>query len=202
MAHLDPDSKELVAKIVYYGPDKSGKTTCLDYLLGKYSHRVNSGEVMIKSLKDKPLFFDYLPLDVGKIKGYDVKIQFYTVPGGDKYGATRRVVLKGVDGVVFVADSMQVRRESNIRSLMELKANFEGLQRDFSSIPLVFQYNKRDLEGAGIPLLPVETMEEDLNSSLKSPAFPTSGLTGENVISAMKQVIILAVSRARASLAR
>lgn len=201
MAHLDPDSRQLVAKIVYYGPDKSGKTTCLDYLFRKYRHRADPEGVMIKSLKEKPLFFDFLPIDVGKIKGYDVKIQFYTVPGGDKFGATRRVVLKGVDGIVFVADSMQVRRENNIRSLVELKANFAGLERDFSSVPLVFQYNKRDLDGAGIPLLPVETMEEDLNSEMKSPAFPTSGLTGENVIAAMKQVIILAVSRARASAA-
>lgn len=202
MTHLDPDRNELVAKVVYYGPDRSGKTTCLDFLFEKYRHRVDAQEVMIKSVTGKPLFFDFFPLDVGKIKGWDVKIQFYTVPGGEKHRAARRVVLKGVDGVVFVADSMLLRRENNIKSLRELEASLAGLERDAAPVPLVFQYNKRDLEGSGIPLLSTETLNQDLNSRWKSAVFPTSGLTGENVIAAMKKVIILAVSRAQASVVR
>jgi mutual gliding-motility protein MglA len=202
VVNIDPENKKLTAKIVYYGPDRSGKTTCLDYLHEKYRHRVYSQGVMIKTLKDKPLFFDFFPLEVGKIKGYDVKVQFYTVPGVEKYSATRRIVLKGVDCVVFVADSMLVRRESNIKSLKELEDNLFGLQRENASVPIVFQYNKRDLQDSGIPLLPIESMDEDLNTTGKYQSFPTSGVTGENVVEAMKQAVILTVSRLQGSLPR
>ncbi len=200
MAHLDPDGKEIVAKIVYYGPEKSGKTTCLDYLLEKYRHRVDSDGVMIKSVEDRPLVFDFLPLDVGRIRGYDVKIRFYTVPGGEKYRSTRAAVLKGVDGVVFVADSMSVRREINIKCFGELEAHLAAMDRRPGSVPVVFQYNKRDLEGTGVPILPVETMRRDLNPGGKSPSFPTSGVTGENVVAAMKQGIVFTVTRLHASM--
>jgi len=202
LAFLDPENKEMVAKIVYYGPERCGKTTCLDYLLEKYRHRVDSDGVMIKSYKDKPLVFDFLPLDVGKIRGYSVKIQFYTVPGGDNYRSTRRAVLKGADGVVFVADSMEVRREINIKYLRELEDHLACMNRSPGSVPIVFQYNKRDLEGKSIPILSTETMDEDLNPGKKFPSFPTSGLTGENVVAAMKQGIVFTVTRLQASLPR
>jgi mutual gliding-motility protein MglA len=202
MVNLDPDKKELTVKIVYYGPDRSGKTVCLNYLYERYHHRVDSKEVMIKSLKNEPLFFDFFLLDVGKVKGYDVKVQFYTVPGGEKYGPTRRLVLKGVDGVVFVADSMVVRRESNIRSLREMEKNLSGLGRDPASVPIIFQYNKRDLDMSEIPILLIDSMNEDLNAALKHRAFPTSGLTGQNVVETMKQAVISTVSSVQNSLPR
>ena len=150
--------------------------------------------VSIKTHGDRTLFFDFLPFDIGRIKGYDVKIQLYTVPGQVKYDATRKLVLRGVDGVVFVADSIAVRRGKNIYSLKNLQANLATHRKSVFQIPLVFQYNKRDLSEQGIPLLPVETLEKDLNAQLKAPFFEASALTGENVAETMRKIISLTIS--------
>jgi small GTP-binding protein len=127
------------------------------------------------------------------IKGYTIKIQFYTVPGQVKYNATRKLVLRGVDGIVFVADSMTLRQEMNIRSLENLRENLASFNKDLNSIPLVIQYNKRDLGKQGIPVLPIETLEKDLNENLKAPYFPASAVTGENIAATMKKIISLTV---------
>jgi hypothetical protein len=121
--------------------------------------------------------------------GYDVKVQLYTVPGQVKYNATRKLVLKGVDGVVFVADSMVVRREKNILSLKNLRDNLTTYNKSIFKIPLVLQYNKRDLETEGIPILSVETMEKDLNRQLMVPAFEASAVNGTNVVATLKKII-------------
>jgi hypothetical protein len=145
--------------------------------------------VSLKTHGDRTLFFDFLPFDMGKIKGYELKIQLYTVPGQVKYNATRKLVLKGVDGLVFVADAQEAMREKNIRSLNQLHENLKSYKESIFKIPLVMQYNKVDLRNQGIPVLPTAVLEKDLNSKLKVPSFEASGLTGYNVPETLKKII-------------
>jgi mutual gliding-motility protein MglA len=194
LAFVNLKKKEVQAKIVYYGPGRGGKTTNLEYIHAKFSNRIKTEMVAIKTHGDRTLFFDFLPFDLGRIRGYDVKIQLYTVPGQIKYNATRRLVLRGVDGVVFVADSMEVRREKNVLSLRNLQENLATYQKNIFNIPLVLQYNKRDLSEQGIPLLPVETLEKQLNSKLKAPSFEASALMGTNVAKTMKKIISMTLA--------
>jgi signal recognition particle receptor subunit beta len=190
LAFINLKSKLVQAKIVYYGPGRGGKTTNLEYIFKKFQQRIKSDMVSIKTHGDRTLFFDFLPFDMGKIKGYDVKIQLYTVPGQIKYNATRRLVLKGVDGIVFVADSMEVRRKKNILSLKNLQDNLATYNKNIFKIPVILQYNKRDLGEEGVvPLLPIETMEKDLNGRLKVPSFPASAISGMNVVPTLKKII-------------
>ena len=129
MAFVNLKNKEIQVKIVYYGPGRGGKTTNLEYIYKKFRKRINTEMVTVKTHGDRTLFFDFLPFDIGVINGYDVKIQLYTVPGQVKYNATRRLVLRGVDGIVFVADSMAVRREKNILSLKNLQENLANYKK-------------------------------------------------------------------------
>jgi mutual gliding-motility protein MglA len=191
MAFINLKKKELQAKVVYYGPGRGGKTTNLEFIHKKFKNRIKSEMVTIKTHGDRTLFFDFLPFDIGQIKGYDVKIQLYTVPGQVKYDATRRLVLRGVDGIVFVADSMSIRREKNIHSLKNLQENLATYKKSIFKIPLVLQYNKRDLVEQGIPVLPLEVMEKDLNAQLKVPSFGASAATGNNVAETMKKIIMM-----------
>ncbi|HVO67588.1 MAG TPA: GTPase domain-containing protein [Syntrophales bacterium] len=189
MAFINLKDKLIQAKIVYYGPGKGGKTTNLEYIYNKCREQINSKMVTIKTEGDRTLFFDFFPFDIGKIEGYDVKIQLYTVPGQVKYNSTRRLVLKGVDGIVFVADSAEERRNANILSLKNLQENLTLYKKNIFEIPLIMQYNKRDIGEEGIPILNLETMEKDLNSDLKVPSFEASALKGDNVIPTLKKVI-------------
>lgn len=189
MAFVNLKKKEVQVKIVYYGPGRGGKTTNLEYIYHKFNERIKTEMVTIKTHGDRTLFFDFLPFDIGKIKGYDVKIQLYTVPGQVKYDSTRRLVLRGVDAVVFVADSMKVRREKNILSLKNLQKNLSTYKKSIFKIPLVLQYNKRDLAEQGIPILSFKVLEKDLNSQLKVPSFEASALVGTNVTQTMKKII-------------
>lgn len=200
MALINPKKREVQVKIVYYGPGRGGKTTNLEYVNRKFKKRILSEMVTVKTYGDRTLFFDFLPFDMGEIKGHSIKIQLYTVPGQVKYNATRRLVLRGVDGVVFVADSMDLRREMNIRSLHNLKENLESFNKNILNVPIVMQYNKRDLSEEGIPILPIETMQKDLNRQLKAPYFPASAVSGENVTATMKKIIALTVSSLRKKL--
>ena len=194
MALINPKKKEVQLKLVYYGPGRGGKTSNLQYIYNKFQDRIKSKLTQIKTYGDRTLFFDFLPMDIGMVKGYNVKIQFYTVPGQVKYKATRRLVLRGVDGVIFVADSMIMRRKMNIVSLKDLQENLATFDKNIFKIPLVLQYNKRDLAKEGIRLLPVETMENDLNKHLKVPSFDASAFTGDNVVETMKMAISLTVA--------
>lgn len=189
MGFINVKKKEVQIKIVYYGPGRGGKTTNLDYINKKYKQRIKTEMVSIKTHGDRTLFFDFLPVDIGKIHGFDIKIQLYTVPGQVKYNATRKLVLKGVDGIVFVADLQRERRESNVKSLEQMKENLLSHSKDVFKIPLVLQYNKIDLKDQGVPLLTVEEMEQDLNQELKVPFFVGSGLTGENIVETLKKII-------------
>ncbi len=183
--------KEVLVKIVYYGPGRGGKTTNLDYINNKFKERIKTDMVSIKTHGDRTLFFDFLPVDIGKIKGFDIKIQLYTVPGQVKYNATRKLVLKGVDGLVFVADSQVEMREKNKLALEQMKENLAAMNKDIAKIPLVLQYNKADLRAEGIPLLDFETLEQDLNSDLGVPSFEGSAVTGYNVVKTLKKAISL-----------
>ena len=145
MAFVNLKNKEIQVKIVYYGPGRGGKTTNLEYIYKRFAKRINTEMVTVKTHGDRTLFFDFLPFDIGIINGYDVKIQLYTVPGQVKYNATRRLVLRGVDGVVFVADAMAVRREKNILSLQNLQENLINYKKNLHTVPCVIQYNKMDL---------------------------------------------------------
>ncbi len=194
MAFVNLKNKEIQVKIVYYGPGRGGKTTNLEYVYKKFAKRINTEMVTVKTHGDRTLFFDFLPFDIGIINGYDVKIQLYTVPGQVKYNATRRLVLRGVDGIVFVADSMTVRREKNLLSLKNLQENLANYRKSIFKIPCVLQYNKIDLQEQGIPLLPIKTLEKDLNSQLKIPAFQASALQGTNVVATLKKIISLTVA--------
>jgi len=194
MAFVNLKNKEIQVKIVYYGPGRGGKTTNLEYIYKKFRKRINTEMVTVKTHGDRTLFFDFLPFDIGVINGYDVKIQLYTVPGQVKYNATRRLVLRGVDGIVFVADSMAVRREKNILSLKNLQENLANYKKSIFRIPSVIQYNKADLFEQGIPLLPTDLLEKDLNSQLKRPSFKASALKGTNVVTTLKRIISMTVA--------
>jgi small GTP-binding protein len=189
MAFINTKTKEVQVKIVFVGPGRGGKTTNLEYIFNRIRHRIESDMVSIKTQGDRTLFFDFLPFELGAVNGYYVKTQLYTVPGQIKYNATRKLVLKGVDGVVFVADSQVDKREKNLLSLKNLKENLAFYDIDMADIPIIFQYNKRDLITQGIPVLDVETMEKDLNGPLSAPSFTASALTGENVIPTVKTAI-------------
>jgi hypothetical protein len=189
VAFIDLKNRLVQAKVVYYGPGRGGKTTNLEYIFEKFKAKIGSDLVSIKTHGDRTLFFDFLPFEMGKIKGFDVKIQLYTVPGQVKYNATRKLVLKGVDGVVFVADSNALQREANRHSLKNLQENLAEYKTSIFKIPLVLQYNKRDLAEEGMVVLDLETMEKDLNAQLKVPSYPASALKGENVVTTLKTII-------------
>ena len=194
MGFINVKTKEVQVKIVYYGPGRGGKTTNLEYLYKKYRRTIKSEMVSLKTHDDRTLFFDFLPFDVGKIKGYDVMIQLYTVPGQVKYNATRKLVLKGVDGIVFVADAQVEQRKKNIESLNQLHENLKSHGLDIFSLPLVLQYNKYDLKKSGVPLLTTEILQKDLNLKLRVPAFAASALDGGNVVPTLKKMISLTLA--------
>ncbi len=194
MSFINFKKKEVQVKIVYYGPGRGGKTTNLEYIFSNFKDRIKTELVAIKTQGDRTLFFDFLPFDMGKIKGYDIKVQLYTVPGQVKYDATRELVLRGVDGVVFVADSMEARRQQNLQSLKNLQENLAIHKKSIFKIPLVLQYNKRDLAEQDIPLLSVETLEKSLNFKLKVPFFEASAVVGTNVVQTLKKIISMTMA--------
>ena len=181
MAIVNLKKREIECKIVYYGPGRCGKTTNLEYIFKAYKKQITGEMVSINTDGDRTLFFDFLPMELGKLKGCDVRVHLYTVPGQVQYTSTRKLVLRGVDGVVFVADSLEVRREKNMLSLKDLHQNLKEYGLSILKIPLVMQYNKRDLAKEGIPLMAVEQMHKELNRQLKVPSFPASAVTGESV---------------------
>jgi len=191
MAKFNPRDRVIECKIVYYGPGRGGKTTNLEYIFKAFNKNTTAEMVSINTKGDRTLYFDFLPIGLGKIRGCDVKIQLYTVPGQAKYSSTRKLVLKGADGVVFVADSLKIRRKANLLSLKDLQQNLAEENMNIFKIPLILQYNKRDLSKEGIPILPLEILEKDLNGKLKVPSFPASALKGSGVGSSLKQCLLL-----------
>ncbi len=193
MPFINFSKDEIQCKIVYYGAGFCGKTTNLQYIYAQMGDETKGKMVSIDTRGDRTLFFDFLSLNLGKIRGFDVRVQLYTVPGQVHYDATRKLVLKGVDGVVFVADSLKVQRKKNIESLINLAKNLAEKGISIRTIPLVIQYNKRDLDGTDSEILPLEILEKDLNSMLRVPSFPASALKGAGVFETLREISKLVV---------
>ena len=193
MAIISFRSDEIHCKIVYYGPGRGGKTTNLIAIHKALGHQVRGELLSIDTSGDRTLFFDFLPMDLGTIGKFRIKISLYTVPGQVRYNDTRKLVLKGVDGIVFVADSLEARRNNNIESLLNLDDNLRDQGKTTTSLPLVLQFNKRDLTGSRVAVLPVEEMEKDLNPASRFPAFPASALKGDGVRETFKKICMMTV---------
>lgn len=189
MAFLNTHKNELQVKIVYYGPGRSGKTTNLLYIYNNYKKQLHSDIVTINTYGDRTLFFDFLPFNLGKIEGFDIKVQLYTVPGQPKYNATRKLVLNGADGIVFVADMAKDRRRDNIVSLKNLYENLREYNKNIFKTPIVFQFNKFDLLREGISVSSDKILMKDLNKQLRKPCYKASALKGVNVVPTLKRVI-------------
>ena len=200
MAVINVKEKVIECKLVYYGPGRGGKTTNLEYIYKAGRKYATSEMVSINTRGDRTLFFDFLPIGIGQIGGYDVKVQLYTVPGQAKYNSTRKLVLKNVDGIVFVADSFNVRRDANILSLKNLQQNLAEMSISILKIPLVFQFNKRDLIDNGVPIMPVRLMEKEMNSKLRVPSFKASALKGMGVANTLKECLTLTFRNIRKDL--
>jgi len=169
-------TKEITAKIVYYGPGLCGKTTNLQFIYESLPSNHKSKMLSLSTKTDRTLFFDFLPLDLGKIRGMRTKLQLYTVPGQVYYNSTRQLVLKGADGVVFVADSQDYALDANLESLQNLEDNLKRQGLKVRELPIVIQYNKRDLPNA----MPIAKLNAEINK-LKAPHFESVATTGAGV---------------------
>ncbi len=194
MAVINLKKKEIQMKIVYYGPGRGGKTTNLEYIHQKNKSRLKSDLLKIDTRGDRTLFFDFLPIEIGKIMGFDIRIQLSAVPGQQRYDSTRRLVLNGVDGVVFVADSMEVCRDRNAISFKDYKKNLVHNKKTFHDTPLVVQCNKIDLADEGVGILPSRTIIGDLRIEDGTPVFEASALHGQNVIPTLKKIIVMTMA--------
>ena len=194
MAIFIAKDRVIECKLVFYGSGRCGKTTNLEYIYKAGKKYTTSDMVSIDTKGDRTLFFDFLPIGLGKIKGCEVKVQLYTVPGQAKYSSTRKLVLKNVDGIVFVADSLEVRRKANFLSLKDLQENLAEQNMNIFKIPLVLQFNKRDLAEEGLPIMPMELMEKDLNSKLKAPTFEGAAIKGIGVSETLKKCLSLMIN--------
>lgn len=183
MALMNPRLKELICKIVYYGPGLGGKTTNLKYIFDHTSPTSRGELVTLNTQGDRTLYFDVLPLNLGTIKGYKIRFQLYTVPGQVFYSESRKIILRGVDGVVFVADSQQERMDANIESIEDLQENLRQYDYSFSELPYVLQLNKRDLPN----IVPAEEMKKLL--VLKGePVVEAIAIKGVGVMETLKEI--------------
>jgi signal recognition particle receptor subunit beta len=192
MASINYASKEISCKIVFYGPGLSGKTTNLQYVHKKIPPQTRGDLISLATDQDRTLYFDFLPVDIGKVHGFSTKFQLYTVPGQVYYNATRKLVLRGVDGLVFVADSQKNKMDENIESLQNLVENLSEYGYKIERIPLVLQYNKRDLPD----IMPVEEMEKSLNAK-GLHYFEAVATTGLGVFDTLKCISKLVLDQAR-----
>lgn len=195
MAFFNYAAMQMAAKIVYYGPGLCGKTTNLQYIYNKTSPKSRGEMVSLETDTDRTLFFDLLPLEVGIIAGFRTRFQLYTVPGQVFYGETRKMVLKGVDGVVFVADSQKAIKESNVESLNDLKTNLEDMGIKWGEIPIVFQFNKRDLSN----ILEIDELHHLLNSN-GCPENEAIAVRGVGVFDTLREISRLTLQTLKSKL--
>jgi signal recognition particle receptor subunit beta len=189
MSFINYLSREINCKIVYYGPGLCGKTTNLQYIYTKTNPEAKGKMISLATETERTLFFDFLPLALGEIRGFKTRFHLYTVPGQVFYDASRKLILKGVDGVVFVADSQIARMEANVESLENLRTNLAEQGYSLDKLPYVIQYNKRDMPG----IAPVEELRAMLNPT-GVPDFEGIASSGQGVFDTLKAVAKLVLS--------
>jgi len=183
MSFINYAAREINCKIVYYGPGLGGKTTNLQYIFNQTHPQHRGKMVSLTGETERTLFFDFLPLNIGEIRGFNTRFHLYTVPGQHFYDASRKLVLKGVDGVVFVADSQVDRMEDNLDSLKSLDLNLRDQGYDLRAMPFVFQYNKRDVPNP----IPVPVLHEQLNT-FNTDEFEAIAVKGVGVFDTLKAI--------------
>ena len=196
MSFINYSSREINCKIVYYGPGLGGKTTNLQFIYDKMSPDTKGKLISLATETERTLFFDFLPLALGDIRGFKTRFQLYTVPGQVFYDASRKLILRGVDGVVFVADSQIERMDANIESIENLKINLKENGYDFDKIPLVIQYNKRDLPNAA----DLQEMKNTLNPK-SAPDFEgvaTKGIAVFETLKAIAKIVLVEMKKSAA----
>lgn len=190
MSSINFATREISCKVVYYGPGLSGKTTNLQVIHQKMPSDKRTDMVSLATEGDRTLFFDFLPLNLGDIKGFKTRFQLYTVPGQVYYNSTRKLVLRGVDGIVFVADSQRSRQAENLESLQNLRQNLQDYGMDLDDMPFVLQYNKRDMEN----VFTLEEMNAELNLR-NVPFFPATAHNGKGVVTTLKTIAMLVIEK-------
>ena len=183
MSFINYASREINCKIVYYGPGLCGKTTNLQYVYQRTAPGAKGKMISLATETERTLFFDFLPLALGEIRGFKTRFHLYTVPGQVFYDASRKLILKGVDGVVFVADSQEERMDANVESQDNLRINLKEQGYDLDKLPYVVQYNKRDLPN----IVSIEELRKELNLT-KVPEYEACATTGEGVFETLKSV--------------
>ncbi|MDO8462431.1 MAG: ADP-ribosylation factor-like protein [Deltaproteobacteria bacterium] len=183
MSFINPREKEINCKIVYFGPALSGKSTTLRKIYEKISADKSGKIVSLTAETDRTIYFDFLPLSLGKVNGFTIRLHLYSVPGQVLYANSRKIILKGTDGVVFVADSQVSKMEANLQSLESLKKNLQEQEVDFNKLPFVFQYNKRDIPQAA----PLAQLREILNLR-RAPDFESVATKGTGVMEGMQAI--------------
>ena len=189
MTFINYAAREINCKIVYYGPGLCGKTTNLQWIYDKTNPQAKGKLISLATETDRTLFFDFLPLDLGQVRGFKTRFHLYTVPGQVFYDASRKLILKGVDGVVFIADSQDARMEANMESLQNLDKNLKEQGYDLKTVPYVLQMNKRDLPTA----IPAEDMYHQLNIK-GEPTFEAVAMNGTGVFDTLKAVAKLVLT--------
>lgn len=197
MSFVNYHTKEINCKIVYYGPGLGGKTTNIQHVYQKTAANNKGQMVTLNTENERTLFFDFLPLDLGNIRGFKTRFHLYTVPGQVFYEASRKLILRGVDGIVFVADSQVEKMEANIESLEGLKKNLVEQGHDLNKIPIVMQWNKRDLPN----IVSEQDLEKKLNE-LDLPSFSASALKGDGVFDTLKTISKLVLLNIKGGLER
>ncbi len=192
MSLVNFQSREITCKIVYYGPSRSGKTTNLQYIYGRVPQDRRGNMISLATQNERTLFFDFLPLELGTISGFTTRFQLYTVPGQVYYNATRKLVLQGADGVVFVADSQARQLDENMESLANLQANLLEQEVDVRTMPVVLQYNKQDLPPELI--LRKNELDEALNFR-GLPSVVADALSGRGVFETLREISGLVLRR-------
>ncbi len=192
MTFINYAAREINCKIVFYGPGLGGKTTNLQYIYDRTNSNSKGKLISLATETDRTLFFDFLPLDLGTVRGFRTRFHLYTVPGQVFYDASRKLILKGVDGVVFVADSQRARAESNVESLRNLDKNLKEQGYELATIPYVLQFNKRDLPTA----MPADEMYQQLNVK-GEPTFEAVAPQGMGVFETLKAVAKLVLLELR-----
>jgi len=188
MSMINYASREINCKIVYYGTGLGGKTTNLEYIYSKVNPETKGKMISLATETERTLFFDFLPIDLGEVRGFKTRFHLYTVPGQVYYNASRRLILKGVDGIVFVADSQASRAEANIESMHNLYENLETYGYDLQTIPFAIQYNKRDMAN----ILPTEELRAQINP-MGVPDFEGTAIEGKGVFETLSCVSKLVV---------